>query len=142
MPNTLVNGRAYAYTDVQTRILGNARPLAGITEISWSVEGANAFNYGAGTEPVSYSFGQNAYSGSMKLHRDEVQLIQNLLPKGKPLTTLAPFDIVVTCDTGTPKLKTDVLKGVLITKHDAPASSGNSVLEDTITFVFAKLESK
>lgn len=142
MANLIVNGRAFAYSDVQARMFGSPRPIAGITEISWSVDSANAFNYGAGTEPVSWSRGQNTYGGSMKLHRDEVQLIQALLPKGEPLTALAPFDIIITCDTGTPKLKTDTLRSVLITKHDAPASSGNAVLEDTITFVFAKIESK
>lgn len=136
----LALGRTYSWPDVEVRLLGNLRPIAGISEISWKEDNENQHNHGAGREAVSYSYGKSSYSGSMKLSLDEVQAIKNSLGVSS-LGKLAPFDIIVSHNAGL-KILTETLVGVLVNGEDHTASSGGAVLEVTISFTFANYVSK
>jgi hypothetical protein len=137
---TLINGRSYGWTDVQVRMLNNPRPLAGITEVSWKADSEASYHHGAGASPVAYTRGKISYSGSMKLHLDEVAAIKSSLGVSS-MVDLPPFDVVVSHQAGA-KILSETLVGVLVTGEDRSNSSGGAILEATITFQFANIISK
>lgn len=136
----LINGRTFSWSDIEVRLLGNPRPLAGITEISWKSDNENDLHHGGGREAVSYSMGKKMYSGSMKLHLDEVAKIKKDLAVSD-LGDLPPFDVVISYTAGA-KITTETLVGVLITGEDHSSSAGGAVLEVNISFKFTQIVSR
>lgn len=131
------NSRTYSWPDVEVRLLGNPRPLVGITEISWKADSENQHHHGAGRQPVAYSLGKSTYSGSMKLHLDEVSALKKAVGVSTMLD-IPPFDIVISYVAGL-KIMTETLVGVLINGEDHTSSSGGAVLEVSVSFTFAQV---
>lgn len=95
MVSTLINkfGKLAGWNSITVNLLG--RDVEGITELEYddSLEMENV--YGAGAFPVGYGEGNYAAKAAITLLLEETNAIQRALPRGKNITSIAPFDIVV-----------------------------------------------
>lgn len=89
----LVNGIEYSWSNAVFSVAGNV--IAGISEIEYSDEVEKVHNWGAGSKPVSRSYGKYEAKGSITLHGSEVERLARVAPNGD-LTQIGPFDITVT----------------------------------------------
>lgn len=92
MSAVLINGTSIAWENVNIVILGSV--IQGVTKIDYKRTGNHTTNYGAGSEPISYGYGQYKYQASIEMYLEEWKRI-NLAANGNPLS-LAPFNISIT----------------------------------------------
>lgn len=69
--------------------------ITGISAIEYSDSVEKTNNYGAGSKPVSRSYGKYEAKGKVTLHMSEVEALQVVAPSGD-IKNFAPFDITVT----------------------------------------------
>jgi hypothetical protein len=89
----LINGIEYGWAQGVTTVAGVL--VNGISEINYSDKRAMKDNYGAGSKPVSRSYGAYEASGDITLHASEVERLTAAAPN-RDLTQLGMFDITVT----------------------------------------------
>jgi hypothetical protein len=89
---TLINGRAYGWSDIKLNILGVL--VAGITAINYSDKQEIDNIYGAGNKPVSRGFGRITYEGSITLSMEEVKGLEKISPTGR-IQDIPEFTITV-----------------------------------------------
>lgn len=90
MAQTIVNG--ISWENVNINMLGST--IAGVTRIDYKRTANHKTNYGAGSEPYSYGYGQYTYSASIEMYMEEWMKI-SLAANGNPLS-LQPFKISIT----------------------------------------------
>lgn len=122
-----VNGVAYSASQVQV-ILSNT-PIAGVKSLSWEVKRDIKNNYGLGSEPTSFGYGQNTYSASIELDLDTYTALTASAPKGD-ITLLAPFIITYLFqpDPLNVKTKTTILKNVVFTNRGYDVNAGDTII--------------
>lgn len=135
---TLINGRTYGWSDITINMLGNSRPILGITEVNWSSEANNEWHHGIGRTAVAFTKGAKKFSGSVKWHKSEFDAFEAALPDGTDLYDIPPFDIVVSYQAGS-VVDTKVLKGCIFTKKDTSQNTGTTVVEVNLTFNFLEI---
>lgn len=90
---SLINGKAYDYTQIIVQILG--APVPSVSAISYSEEQSKENNFGAGSRPVSRGRGAKNASGSITISMNDIEAIRDVVAGGS-LLDIEPFDIVVT----------------------------------------------
>lgn len=138
--NTNINGRAYAWSDIRVHLLGNTKPIFGITDVNWDSDAANEWHHGIGIEAVAWTPGQLKCSGSMKFHMGELNGIRAALPPNAALNQLPPFDIIISWEGEGLIVHTKTLKGVLITKESQSNTSSTALLTGEISFTFLTIK--
>lgn len=135
MSVTLINGRAYDYTQVVVNVLGV--PLAGVTSIEYSEEQDKTNNFGTGNRPVSRGHGAIDSKGTIEISMNDVEAIRDVAPNGSFLQIPA-FDIVVTY--GNPqKVVTHTLKNCEFTTDMAGGAQGDTDIKKTFDLVIAEV---
>lgn len=89
----LLNGQEYSWSQAVFSIGGVV--VSGINAIEYSDSRAMTNNYGAGSKPVSRSYGKYEATGNITLHMSEVEKLQKVAPGGD-LSLLNAFDVTVT----------------------------------------------
>lgn len=92
MSKTLINGTSISWENLEVTMLGSV--IQGITKIDYKRTANHTANYGAGSEPISYGFGQYKYTASIEIYMEEWKKI-SLAANGNPLS-LPLFDIKIT----------------------------------------------
>lgn len=125
MPNftPLVNGQAYAYSDIVVTILG--QPVAGITAITYSDSQEITENYGAGQFPVSRGLGKIESEASITIDRTELNAILSAAP-GNRLQNIGEFDITVSYVPANSAPVTDIIKNCRFKNTPSGGSEGDS----------------
>jgi len=123
----MINGINYSAANV-TVVLPIAGPVAGITRIEYSKEQAMENNYGLGQEPVSRGYGQNTYTGTITIYKDEWNRIIDASPLRDP-TKLPPFDILVTFGALGVPFRTEVLKFCNFKNNPMGVGGGDTKIE-------------
>ena len=136
MAVTLVNGRAYDFTQITAVVLGV--PLAGITAINYTEEQDKANNPGTGNRPVSRGRSMIDASGSIDISMNEVEALRDAAPNGS-LLQIPPFDIVVVF--GNPqKPVTHVLKNVEFLNDGVESAQGDMDLIRTFDIIISNVK--
>lgn len=89
----LINGKAYAWSDAVFTVASVL--VNGISEINYEKKREKTDNYGAGSKPVSRSYGKEEFTADITLHMEEVEAITNAAPD-RDLTLIGMFDVTVT----------------------------------------------
>lgn len=92
MPQPLVNGTAYAWSQIDLKILGQS--VNGVTAISYEDNQEMQDNYGAGNRPVSRGYGKIECKASMTLEMAEVEALQAAVNSGR-VQDIPEFDVIV-----------------------------------------------
>lgn len=87
----LINQISYAWSDVQLSIAKNL-PIVGITEINYSQKRKFTSNYGAGSQPITKSFGNVEYTGSITIYKEEYEALKAIALNGD-ITQIPMFTI-------------------------------------------------
>lgn len=138
MATPLINGINYNWANIKLVLFGV--PVVGITKISFKSKQKKENNYGLGNKPISRSYGNYEYEGSIELYTDEWKRIIAASPNRDPLV-IAPFDIPVLYGTNAinPENK-DVLKSVEFLENPFDASQGDTKLMVSIPLIIADIE--
>ena len=88
----LINGTAYAWSQVELRIFNQA--VAGVVDIKYDDMQQMQDNKGAGEFPVSRGYGNIEAKASITLEMAEVEALQAAAPQGR-INKIPEFDIVV-----------------------------------------------
>jgi hypothetical protein len=121
----LVNGTAYSWSQITLNILGV--PVAGVSSISYNEEQEMQDNYGAGNRPVSRGYGRINTEGSVTLHMEEVEAIQNAVSTGR-LQDIPEFDIVVAYLPEGGNIVTHTLKNCRFKNNGREVSEGDMAI--------------
>lgn len=119
---TLINGKAYEFTDIRVNLLGAT--VRGITAINYDSPRNKSNHHGSNKEPVSRTRGVEQPEGSITLEMKEVKDIENALGPDQKLTDIAPFPITVTYSPDGQQLVTDILEGVEFLNNPRDTSDG------------------
>jgi hypothetical protein len=134
----LINGKATAWADIVTTLAGVI--LTRITELNYEKKREKTDNYGAGSKPVSRSYGKEEFMADITLHSDEVEALTNAAPE-RDLTLIAPFDITVTsvAALGAAPVR-NVLRGVEFKNNPRAMKQGDAVFEVKLELIVGDIE--
>lgn len=103
--SNLINkfGKLSGWNDVTVNFLG--RDVEGITDIEYDDDVDIETVMGAGGDPIGYGEGNYKAKASFTLYNEEWNAIQMSLPPGSPVSSIAPFPVIVEYDYNGMKLK-------------------------------------
>lgn len=122
---------------ISISLLGNTPN--GVTSIKYNTKRTKTNNYGKGSKPVSRGRGKKEFDGSIKLEQKEVQAIIAMLPRGKDLTDIAPFDITVAFSDDGVLITTHKLKACEFLEDPFEANSGDTSIEMEIPLIIGDI---
>lgn len=128
-------GRETSFIDVQATMLG--RPLATLQAISCKESTERKMVMGNSATAIAYADGATKYEGSISVLQSELRaLARSAKAKGRKITRLPPFDIVVMHipDEENPVLSKDVIKNVLLEEFELSEKVGD--MEMTVALKF------
>lgn len=132
----LINGTAYAHSDIVLVILGI--PIIEVTEISYSDMQDITLNYATGNEPTSRGFGQVNPTASITIAKKEFDKIRLAAPNGK-IQNIPDFPIGVNYATEQGDFTKDRLNRVRFKGQDVSSSQGNSNIYVTLELSVASI---
>lgn len=135
MAVSLVNGKAYDYSQIRAIVLGV--PVVGITSISYTQEQEKTNNFGTGNLPVSRGEGATDASGSLDISMNDVEALRDVAPDGSFLKIPA-FDIVIVFE-NSQRVITHVLKNVQFTNDGVEAAQGDTDLNRSFDIVIGDI---
>lgn len=137
--STLINkfGKMAGWNSVTVNVLG--RDVEGITELEYSdsVELENA--KGSGKYPCGRAEGNYEAKASITLYAEEVIALQSALPRGKRLSDIAPFDIIVEYEYNDLKVK-DVIHNCQFKGRSVAAKQSDKTITNKLELVVSHIE--
>lgn len=126
MPQPLVNGSSYSWSQVELRIFN--LPVNGITAIKYDEKQEVQDNFGAGNRPVSRGYGKIEASGSVTLEMAEVEALQAATVDGS-LMSIPEFDIIVSYIPVGGKIVSHTLNNCRFKSNSRELKSGDMTIE-------------
>ena len=139
MAFVLVNSRAYDWSNITVSFLGS--PISQIVKINYGSKQTKSNNYGIFDQPISRSYSNITYDGSMELYLDVWRSICQAAPNGDPLA-IPMFQITINygnfgTDGGSVIACKDVLYNCEFLDNPMSASQGETGIKVTIPIIFA-----
>jgi hypothetical protein len=123
-----INGKTYSWEDIS--VVLPYGEIVSFQSIEYSDEKEIEPVYGKGSNPLAYGTGNYSAEGKAALLREEHdRLVAWAKKRRKTLYGLEPFVITVSYANEDQPTRTDVLKGVKITKVSHSASQGDKELK-------------
>lgn len=143
--NTLVNGIAYSYVDMNIQITGlSAAAYAGgftgfpIKSISYSSNQKKSANYENSKYATSYSFGKVEFSGTLTFTLDSLEFLRDAIYKltanSRSILDLPPSDITITYS-NKGKINIHTIKNVIFTTEGTSGSEGDDTFAVSCDFI-------
>lgn len=134
----LINGVSYAWSDIQLSINGSL-PIIGITDINYGFTRKVTNNYGAGSQPVSRSFGNVEYTASITIYKEEYEVLKSIAVGGD-ITTIPKFTISVSYMNQDLPIVTEKLLNCNFVNADVKPKQNDANLPYTLNIVFAGVQ--
>ena len=134
----LINGNSYSWSDIQISING-ALPLIGCTELNYGFSRKVTNNYGAGSQPVSRSYGNVEYTASVTIYKEELEVIKSIAIGGD-ITTIPPFTISVSYMNQNLPIVTEKLLNCSFANQEIKVKQNDANMPYSLTIVFAGLQ--
>lgn len=136
----LINGVAHAWSNVTFTVAGNT--VVGISAISYSDTEEIQNNYGSGKFPISRSYGNVQYEGSMTLKMQEVEALQDATETGR-IQDIEEFDVIVSYQPkGSNIVRTHILEKCRFTTNNRGLSQGDMEIEVELSLVIGSINWK
>jgi hypothetical protein len=136
MPRALINGQSYSWSTIKVNILGV--PAVGISKISYKEKQNVEDIFGAGNRPVARGYGNIETEGSITIHMNELEPLQDASPDGT-LMGIPEFDIVVAFLPVGGKVVTHTLKNVRLKGNGRDAGQGVTNIEEEIELAIGEI---
>jgi len=133
----LVNGTAYAHSDIIMNILG--APIVEVSEISYADPQEMTLNYGTGNNPTSVGFGAVQPTASITIAKKELDKIRAVAPGGK-IQNIPFFPIGVSYATDQGDYTRDRLNLCKFKGPDISSSQGNSRVDVTLELLVTSID--
>lgn len=134
-----INGKQFSFEDIKLSLAGKV--VTGCTGVSYQEQQASEQVHVLGqAEPYATISGAKTYSGEVRLMMDEYDALQDSIPRGKSLTDIAGFEIVVLRLGANNILRTDVLRKVKFMEVNKEMSAGETFHEITLPISIAKID--
>jgi hypothetical protein len=123
MSTVIVNslGQIAGWNNVTVRALG--RDFVGVSRVQYGETYEDENLYGAGDYPIGHGRGNALPTAAIDLYEEEVQKLRELLPAGKRLRDIDPFQIIVTYQYKE-RTVTDVIMGCRFTGASKEITQG------------------
>lgn len=140
-PRTLINGQAYAYSDIQFRLMGlpayegfNGIPIQGI---SFTENQPSDYHYENSRRPTAISYGNIEVNGSLTFTIDALETVRDRIfeftGQSRSLVDLPPIDIYITfANAG--KVNSIQILSAKLEGNDFSASSGDTMMQVTVPY--------
>ena len=116
-------GKLTGWNDSTVNIMG--RDVVGTDEFEYDDNTKKENAYGAGNMPVGWTEGNYEAKFSFSLYVEEEQAIQKMLPPGKRLQDIAPFDAIVQyVNPNTNKITKDIIHNCQFTGRAKKGKNG------------------
>ncbi len=120
-----VNGKKYSYENIQVALAG--KPLVGCVAIEYDLEEDSSEVHVLGSrDPHAVISGKGKYMGKITLVMDEYDALQMSIEKGRSITDIAAFEIVIARLGANDILMTDVIKKVKFNKVSKKFEAGQT----------------
>lgn len=129
MSQPLINGQAYAWSQIKCNILG--LQIQGISSINYNENQEMQDNYGAGNRPVSRGYGKIETTASVTLHMEEIEALQGASTTGR-LQDIPEFDIVISYLPENGNIVNHTLKNVRFKSNGREISEGDMMIESEL----------
>lgn len=137
---TIINGfgQLKGWNSIIANLLG--RDLEGITELAYddNVEKTNIM--GAGEMPVGRGRGNYTAKASITLLIEEVDGIMVMLPPGKRLQDIEPFDIIVHYQRKDGVIQTDIIRNVEFINNGVEVKQGDQSIAKKLDLVVSHID--
>lgn len=121
----MINGTAYAWSQIEIQFSNIKQTLVGVKSISYSDEQEVQMNYGAGNMPVSRGHGRVTSEATIELAMEDVEAIRAQIPSGR-MQDLGEFDVIVSfLHPEKAKIVTHTLKHCYISNNGVEVSEGD-----------------
>jgi hypothetical protein len=137
---TVINkfGTMQGWNSILANILG--RDVEGITSLkytdSWTKENVK----GGGAFPIGRSRSNYEAEASITLYKEETDAMRLVLPKGKRLQDIAPFDIVVQYATADGAILKDIIRNCEFTNDGFEVSQGDGTIATEYKLIISHIE--
>ncbi|MFZ5826502.1 MAG: hypothetical protein ACOY94_19590 [Bacillota bacterium] len=123
-----VNGQVYDWESITANFPHG--PLVDFGSIEYSAEQEKSLAYGRGSKPRGFGRGKAKAEAKCSLKREEFQrLVDYARAQGVPILRLPPFPITVNYANEGDRTRTDILRGVTITKIANAGAEGDSEIK-------------
>lgn len=125
MADTIINkfGKMQGWNSITFNILG--RDVEGITSFSYTDAEEKENVYGAGKYPIGRGSGNYSAEVSATFYKEEYDAIQAVLPPGKRIQDIEPFDIIVMYEDQNGAIKKDIVRNVEFTGRGVEATQND-----------------
>jgi len=137
MKPPLVNGEAYSWSTVTLNLFNQV--VAGIDAINYTEEEEMENNYGHGKFPVSRSYGNVSYEGSITLHMVEVERLQSAVTSGR-LQDIPEFDIQVSFLPQNGVIVNHTLRNCRFMKNERSMSQNDKKIATELTLIIGEIK--
>ena len=134
----LINGVSYASTTI-TAVVPLVGVLTGIVGLDYEVKQDVKNNYSFQQDPTSRAFGQNTYTASVEVYKEQWNKIIDASPLRNPMN-LPLFDITVVFGGGATLYRKEVLRGVSFSNNPMSVKGGDTKLTCKIDLVIAGID--
>lgn len=137
---TIINkfGVMQGWNSVTVNLLG--RDLEGITELSYSDSRKKENVYGAGEYPIGRGRGNYEAKASITLLKEEVDALKLVLPRGKTIQDIAPFDMVVEYETENGLIKKDRIRNCEFTDDSVEVKQNDLTIATKYELLISHIE--
>lgn len=136
---TIINkfGRIAGWSDITVNVLG--RDLEGITSVKYDDEQDWNNEYGAGDKPIGESKGNYSATGSLTLYAEELNALQQQLPRGNRIQDIASFDVVIQYEYAS-QLFTDILRNCRFRTNGRESNQGDGKIEKEVELKISHID--
>jgi hypothetical protein len=124
----MFNSKEYSWSNVEIVMLG--RPVTGIRGVTYKASQEKEVIYGRGNKPRAIQHGNKSFECSVTLLQSELEALVAAAGKGKNLTDIPAFDIVVAyVPDQVGDIITDIIKNVEFTEVEKTFKQGDKFME-------------
>jgi hypothetical protein len=124
----MFNSKEYSWSNVEIVMLG--RPVTGIRGVTYKASQEKEVIFGRGNKPRAIQHGNKSFECSVTLLQSELEALVAAAGKGKNLTDIPAFDIVVAYVPDLPgDIITDIIKNVEFTEVEKTFKQGDKFME-------------
>ena len=135
----MFNSKEYSWSSIEIVMLG--RPVTGIRGITYKASQEKEVIYGRGNKPRAIQHGNKSYEGTISLLQSELEALLLAAGKGKDITDIPAFDIVVAYVPETPGgIITDIIKNVEFSEIEKALKQGDKFMEIDLPFIALGIE--
>jgi|SRR6185437_4519972 len=135
----MINGINYSWASVIIRLLNV--DIKGVSKISYKDDQEIEGQMGAGSAPVSVSYGDEKKNGSIELFKETIEALEDLSPDGR-IQSIPPFPIIVQFLRADGSFRNVTLLMCILKSNGLDTKTGDKALKEEIPLFIGDIKFK